>query len=107
MDGGRGSRLVGRQLLLLLLLSRAPLPSCRWLLPTIVPPPPSPFLVLLVPLQVADAVYHANAHVLLQGDACFRFEELPARGGLTLQLMDADKMDAPPGESGPGRERKR
>ena len=48
-------------------------------------------------MQVADAVYHANAHVLLQGDACFRFEELPARGGLTLQLMDADKMDAPPG----------
>lgn len=43
-----------------------------------------------------DAVYHANAHVLLQGDACFRFEHLPDRR-LTVQLLDADKMDAPPG----------
>ncbi|KAL4448880.1 hypothetical protein ABPG77_007597 [Micractinium sp. CCAP 211/92] len=45
---------------------------------------------------VADAVYHANTHVLLQGDACFRFERT-RDGRLTVQLMDADKMDAPPG----------
>jgi paired amphipathic helix protein Sin3a len=51
---------------------------------------------------VHDAVYHANAHVLLQGDACFRFEHLASRS-LTVQLLDADKMDAPPGgrEGGP------
>jgi hypothetical protein len=57
----------------------------------------SPFLP-----QVHDAVYHANAHVLLQGDACFRFEHLASRS-LTVQLLDADKMDAPPGgrEGGP------
>ncbi|PSC76597.1 Paired amphipathic helix isoform C [Micractinium conductrix] len=46
--------------------------------------------------QVPDGVYHANAYVLLQGDGCFRFERTPT-GQLTVQLMDADKMDAPPG----------
>lgn len=48
--------------------------------------------------QVVDAVYHANAHVLLQGDTCFRWERLPD-GKLTVQLMDADKMDAPSGKA--------
>jgi paired amphipathic helix protein Sin3a len=47
-------------------------------------------------VPVVDAVYHANAHVLLQGDTCFRWERLPD-GKLSVQLMDADKMDAPPG----------
>ena len=63
------------------------------------PSQPVPLLLPAVPPsvpQVHDAVYHANAHVLLQGDACFRFERLLDRS-LTVQLMDADKMDAPPG----------
>lgn len=44
-----------------------------------------------------DAVYHANAHVLLQGEPAFRFHHAADRC-LSVQLMDADKLDTPPGE---------
>ncbi|KAK9814633.1 hypothetical protein WJX72_009077 [[Myrmecia] bisecta] len=52
-------------------------------------------------VSVADAVYNANAHVLLHDDNCYRLESL-ANGALTVQLLDSDKTEVPPGVLDPG-----
>ena len=46
-----------------------------------------------------EAVYHANASVLLLGEACYRFGSVDGSERLTLQLMEAglDKADLPAG----------
>ena len=50
------------------------------------------------PGAFADAVYAANAHVLLHDDPCFRLESRDADGALTLQLLDPDRTEVAPGE---------
>jgi hypothetical protein len=52
------------------------------------------FASLLV--QVHDPVYHANAHVILHEEPCYRVQHTHDRK-VTVQLMDPDKMDVPPG----------
>ena len=54
------------------------------------------------PAHFADAVYNANAHVLLHDDNCFRFEARGARahggdGALTVQLLDPDRTEVTAG----------
>lgn len=46
-------------------------------------------------VPAVDAVYHANAHVVLGDEACFRFEHTAGRR-VEVQLMDADKADTSP-----------
>lgn len=41
-----------------------------------------------------DAVYHANTHVVLHEDHCFRLQSLPD-GVLKVQLLDPDKTEVP------------
>lgn len=46
-----------------------------------------------------DAVYAANAHVLLGDEACYRIEAIPGDDAkLTVQMMDPDKTEVLPGE---------
>lgn len=45
---------------------------------------------------VVDGVYFQNAHVILQDDAVFRFEACPD-GCFTIQLLDSDRAELPPG----------
>ena len=40
----------------------------------------------------ADAVYHANTHVVLHEDHCFRLQSQPD-GQLNVQLLDPDKTE--------------
>ena len=47
-----------------------------------------------------DAVYNANAHVLLHEDACFRLETLPSRT-LTVQMLETDRTEVVPGAPPP------
>ena len=42
----------------------------------------------------ADAVYHANSHVVLHEDHCFRLHADP-NGQLIVQLLDPDKTEVP------------
>ena len=42
----------------------------------------------------ADAVYHANTHVVLHEDHCFRLQSQPD-GLLKVQLLDPDKTEVP------------
>ncbi|DBA68064.1 TPA: hypothetical protein ACH3X2_014084 [Trebouxia sp. C0005] len=42
----------------------------------------------------ADAVYHANTHVVLHEDHCFRLQSQPD-GQLNVQLLDPDKTEVP------------
>lgn len=51
------------------------------------------------PAHFSDAVYNANAHVLLHDDSCFRFESREAEGTLTIQLLDPDRTEVAPGGS--------
>ena len=46
-----------------------------------------------------EAIYHANASVLLLDEACYRFDSVDDGASLTLQLMDSgmDKADLPAG----------
>ena len=46
--------------------------------------------------QPQDATYYANAHVLLHDDNCFRFAAVPDSKA-TIQLMEPDKSEVPPG----------
>lgn len=41
-------------------------------------------------------MYHANAHVVLHEEPCYRVHHSRDRK-VTVQLMDPDKMDVPPG----------
>ena len=43
-----------------------------------------------------DAVYFQNAHIVLHDDAAFRFESTPD-GLFTVQLLDTDRSEVPPG----------
>ena len=43
-----------------------------------------------------DAVYFQNAHIILHDDAAFRFESTPD-GLFTVQLLDTDRSEVPPG----------
>ena len=45
----------------------------------------------------ADAVYHANTHVVLHEDHCFRLQSQPD-GLLKVQLLDPDKTEVPASE---------
>ena len=45
----------------------------------------------------ADAVYHANTHVVLHEDHCFRLQSQPD-GQLNVQLLDPDKTEVPASE---------
>ena len=45
---------------------------------------------------MSDATYNANAHVLLHDDNCFRFAA-GADSTATIQLMEPDKTEVPPG----------
>lgn len=45
----------------------------------------------------ADAVYHANTHVVLHEDHCFRLQSL-SDGLLKVQLLDPDKTEVPASE---------
>ncbi|GAB4820057.1 hypothetical protein N2152v2_007103 [Parachlorella kessleri] len=47
-------------------------------------------------VPVHDPVYHANAHVILHEEPCYRVEHTLDRK-VSVQLMDPDKMDVPPG----------
>ncbi|KAK9837425.1 hypothetical protein WJX81_001540 [Elliptochloris bilobata] len=54
------------------------------------------------PAHFADAIYNANAHVLLHDDNCFRFEARGSRadggdGALTVQLLDPDRTEVTAG----------
>ncbi len=54
------------------------------------------------PAHFADAVYNANAHVLLHEDNCFRFEARGSKpdgadGALTVQLLDPDRTEVTAG----------
>ncbi|CAL8471863.1 g11405 [Coccomyxa elongata] len=49
------------------------------------------------PAHFSDAVYNANAHVLLHDDSCFRFESREADGTLTIQLLDPDRTEVTAG----------
>lgn len=49
-------------------------------------------------VHFSDAVYNANAHVLLHDDNCFRFESREADGTLTIQLLDPDRTEVAPGK---------
>ena len=46
-----------------------------------------------------DAVYFQNAHIILHDDAAFRFESTPD-GLFTVQLLDTDRSEVPPGVCG-------
>ncbi len=50
------------------------------------------------PGHFSDAVYNANAHVLLHDDSCFRFESRGDDGTLTIQMLDPDRTEVAPGE---------
>lgn len=41
-----------------------------------------------------DAVYHANVHVVLHEDHCFRLQSQPD-GMLSIQMLDPDKTEVP------------
>lgn len=41
-----------------------------------------------------DAVYHANVHVVLHEDHCFRVQSQPD-GQLSIQMLDPDKTEVP------------
>ena len=45
-----------------------------------------------------DAVYHANVHVVLHEDHCFRLQSHPD-GLLSIQMLDPDKTEVPASES--------
>lgn len=45
-----------------------------------------------------DAVYHANVHVVLHEDHCFRLQSQPD-GLLSIQMLDPDKTEVPASES--------
>lgn len=45
----------------------------------------------------ADAVYHANTHVVLHEDHCFRLQSQPD-GQLNVQLLDPDRTEVPASE---------
>ena len=45
----------------------------------------------------ADAVYHANTHVVLHEDHCFRLQS-QSDGLLRVQLLDPDKTEVPASE---------
>ena len=45
----------------------------------------------------ADAVYHANTHVVLHEDHCFRLQS-QLDGLLKVQLLDPDKTEVPASE---------
>ncbi|KAK9905961.1 hypothetical protein WJX75_009654 [Coccomyxa subellipsoidea] len=49
------------------------------------------------PAHFSDAVYNANAHVLLHDDPCYRFESCDADGTLTIQMLDPDRTEVAPG----------
>jgi len=57
------------------------------------------------PGHFADAVYNANAHVLLHDDNCFRLEARGGPGGgdgsLTVQLLDPDRTEVTAGAPAP------
>ena len=52
---------------------------------------------LRAPAAFSDAVYNANAHVLLHDDACFRLESREPNGALTVQLLDPDRTEVAAG----------
>lgn len=43
----------------------------------------------------SDAIYIANAHVLLHDDTCYRLESL-AGGDVSVQLLDPNKTEVSP-----------
>ncbi len=43
-----------------------------------------------------EAVYRANSHVLLADEHCFRLQGVEG-GKLTMQLMEPDRSEVPPG----------
>lgn len=45
---------------------------------------------------MSDATYGSNVHVLLHDDNCFRFAAV-ADSKATIQLMEPDKTEVPPG----------
>lgn len=47
---------------------------------------------------VMDAVYYQNAHIILHDDSVFRFESRPD-GTFTMQYLEADRSEVPPGTS--------
>lgn len=47
-----------------------------------------------------DAVYHANVHVVLHEDHCFRLQSQPD-GLLSVQMLDPDKTEVPASEPFP------
>ena len=51
------------------------------------------------PAHFSDAVYNANAHVLLHDDPCYRFESCDADGTLTIQMLDPDRTEVAPGDT--------
>ena len=67
------------------------------------PPPPQRMLELYAyersraPGAFSDAVYNANAHVVLHDDPAYRLESVEATGELTVQLLDADRTEVPAG----------
>lgn len=53
------------------------------------------------PGAFSDAVYNANAHVVLHDDPAYRLESRDATGELTVQLLDADRTEVPAGARRP------